>query len=88
MNPHLCQKRKGGPATSGGPGTVSVTNPTFVYNTWKEGRISERCAKCGMIFTILSQDCNDEVTARQRLYSALKEHGGCERTEGKIWEKI
>lgn len=52
---------------------------TFVPNTWKEGRASEQCAKCGMIFTILAEDCLDESTARRRLIAAVKQHGGCEQ---------
>ena len=56
-----------------------MAKPNAIHNTWKEGRASEQCAKCGMIFTILRQDVADESTARQRLIAALKQHGGCEQ---------
>jgi hypothetical protein len=55
-----------------------MAKPQVVHNTWQEGRASEQCAKCGMIFTILRQDVQDEATARNRLVAALKQHGGCE----------
>jgi hypothetical protein len=52
-----------------------MVRPNMVPNMWnKEGWASERCAKCGMIFTVLSQDCRDEITARQRLTVALVSH--------------
>jgi hypothetical protein len=56
-----------------------MAKPNAVRNTWKEGRASEQCAKCGMVFTIMRHDCLDEVTARQRLLAAVKQHGGCEQ---------
>jgi hypothetical protein len=55
-----------------------MAKPNMIPNAWKEGRASEQCAKCGMIFTVLAQDCPDEASARERLVAALKHHGGCE----------
>jgi len=52
-----------------------MARPDMVPNMWnKEGWASERCAKCGMIFTVLRQDCPDEIEARQRLTAVLLWH--------------
>ena len=59
-----------------------MAKPNMAINTWKsEGKASEQCAKCGMIFTILRDNCPNEVTARQRLTATLIQHGGCDRGE-------
>jgi hypothetical protein len=35
----------------------------MIPNNWNEvnGNAAEQCAKCGMIFTVLRQDCPDEA---------------------------